>query len=108
MWRQGKLVIGLFAAGQDAVTQISDDTTIEARSEAMYLVGNRKALSGFGLGLRPVRSRQQTFHQPTGRTLQPGVRILNIQFSRRARVLVSAFTRGGLSRHHQINPPEGF
>ncbi len=45
MWRQGRLVIGLFAAGQDAVSQISDDTTIEARSEAMYLVGNRKALS---------------------------------------------------------------
>ncbi len=45
MWRQGKLVIGLFAAGQDAVSQVSDDTTIEARSEGTYLVGNWKALS---------------------------------------------------------------
>ncbi len=45
MRRHGKPVIGLFAAGKDAVSQIADDTTIEARSEAMYLVGNRKALS---------------------------------------------------------------
>ncbi len=45
MWRTGKLVIGLFTAGQEAVSQISDDATMGARSEAMCLVGNRKALS---------------------------------------------------------------